>query len=954
MLATQLFLRCFLIAGYVIAQTMILQASEGNPVPGISCNCRSDDQRCRDSCFKVYNPENKGTKILGTVEVKSPPAMTIKKILQREERPFIKFVKKNIEKNTNNMTLEKDDSIPRKPVQKIFDGDDNTIVYNGSTYRICDLHSWAIRNYGTKERLGMGDDIKALYEYVLGNPRIEKICGKNSSEYPIGYQNSTDPLLISSRIPADHPEPIILEKNNLVPVFIKESFDFVPDSEGQNGGSGTPFRDSSRSVSVVTLKTTSVTTTTTTTTTKIRDQERIEPIKKTKTQTILITRTITRQWSSLHRESGDDVKTVLKTVFVENSKNRRSKMELMENQELDTVLSTNPRKSSEKTAFGEVGNSSAYIEILEKIKSLLSIQGSSPINTSSSTSVTASKPRTSVDPQTITTTVERTRTTTASRLPSVDSYVKEAGGSFYDDHTKELIRSIFDMLKGGNSTAFTKRLSSSTSRNTITKETTTTITKTSTKVKDYTIVNSAVPPVETKGPYILSISSFKKEEVPSIYIYEDYAKKMDNLYQRIVANEEQYKNLMNTILSIRKKERDEDDSFELLKKLYEVYKDDSSYEKSIASRLMSEKRLKLGPMPYTTGLDKRWKDNAYEIENASGNLGTPNRKDTIEEISSLSYNQDGMAGGSGEESGNDNEIDPILSPISDFGPLNEKNHKEHSLPSVATLFKEFSSKEKTNSRNKFMKEKTSIEKEDGIVTKPTNPKSYKYEILTLSRNGRKDIEYKTVTDTVRTTVIREFDSSMHLSAVNSVVKDHVKRLEEKLNEFSSKVAHIGNELLSLKAAETRKSFAKEDGSSLGRISSVVSKSAIYSGNNVSTKTVEPSEVFSSTTNIESSTTQKPLLESDLEEETTTFYSSSTSSAYPQTMSVGEKSKSREIDRIVEKIKEKKIPNESMLVSDDEVIGDIVQKLGPLVSDIEIVSLSTAARSREGTPLQSVV
>lgn len=951
MLGAKLSLIVFFISRYTTTQIMKLQANEGNPTREMSCNCRIDDQRCRDSCSKVYGLGNKNSKALGIAEARKPSVVTIKKILQQEERPFIRFVEKNIERNNNSQVLGNDDTTTRRPPIRIFDGDGNTIFYNGSSYKICDLYGQANRTRGTKEHFSMNDDMRILYEYVLNNPKVERICAKNSIEYPIPLDPIDNVSLpsIPSRIGIDHPEPIILERNNMIPIFIKESFEPTPEKEPS-----VIIKDSTSSVSIITLKTTSITTTTTT---KIGKQEYNEPAKKTETQTILTTRTVKRQRGSTQKGFNGIVKTVLKTVFVGSSDSNRNKT-TFEDQEPDVMPSSDIGSGPKKPPFDGMPNTLADVSILEKIRSLLNPPAQTNTRNASSVPSEAIQKSRAYSPQIITTTVERIRTTSAHKSSDVFSSIKGSNSSYYDDYTRELIRSIFDMLKGSTTTSENRRVLPNNS--TIIKETTTTVTKTTTRARDYTPTASIVSPVEIKSPYFLTVSSAKPKEGLEPSIYESYERKLDNIYQKIIANEEQYKNLIGILQSIRSKEKDEDNTLESLKKMYELYRDGTIYEKSIASHLMSERRSKSKLMPYSveSNLDGEWKDRAYGSVNGSkNNLRTQSREDVMEEVSSLAYKEDESWKDLEGKNINKSESDaPISLVLRDFEPSNEKESKYHSFPSVVSFFREPLDTEDLDLKKRLRKERAFKDLQYPTTTDFTSAKNNRDEVYSRMMGAKKDTECKTVTDTIRTTVIRDFNSSVHLSAVSSIVEERMKNLERKLSEFSDKVVQIGDRLLMLKDAQKQKSFTKESVSTPEVISPTISRSSIYNGSNISTKTmVSSTEAFSSTASVGSSIAQKSSSSLDSQERASvSYYGPSTLSVSTQTTSLGEKGKEQSIDGIVQKIKEKKISDESLLVSDDAVIDDIVEKLAPLVNDIEVSSLSTVTRTQKEMSPQSVV
>ncbi|WEL39103.1 hypothetical protein PFJ87_07g01850 [Encephalitozoon hellem] len=950
MLGIQLSVIFLFLGIYVTAQIVKLQANEGNTAKEMLCNCRIDDQRCKDSCLKAYVPGNRISRAIGTLETKKPSVVTIRKILQQEERPFIRFIEKNIERNSNAQTLRNDDITARKPSIRISDSDSNTIFYNGSSYKICDLYSQANRIRGAKEQPSINDDMKILYEYVLNNPRIEGICTKSPVEYSTPHMDAMDNTSFfssaPSRIPIDHSEPIILERNNMIPIFIKETFEPASE-EGLNASK----RDSIGSVSIITLKTTSITTTTTTA--KVEKQEHNEPVRKTETQTILTTRTVTRQKGSPRKRSDDTVKTILKTVFVGNSDSNRNSANF-EDQEPDITSSVQSRSSRKPMADG-MANTLIDIQILEKIKSLLNIPAQNSTRSASSmSSETSQSSRVSAALRTITTTVERIRTTSTCKSSSAMLPTKETNNSYYDEHTRELIRSIFDMLK--NSTTISESRRALPGNSTVIKEITTTVTKIASRTKGHTSAVSIIHPLEIKSPYLPTpLDPKSKEELePS---YESYEKKLDNIYQKIVANEERYKNLIEILMSTRRKERDEDSALESLKKIYELYRDGAIYEKSIASRLKEERRSKSRLMPYSieSSLDGRWKDRTHDVADAN-KTKTRSREDIIEEVSSLAYKGDGLWKGLEDDNTNNSESYEAMSPVlGDFESSNDREPEQHSLSPIVSFLKEPTGRKELDLERQLRKERRFKDLQHPTVASFLDTKNDMSGAHSETADGGKGTRHRTITDVVRTTVIRDFDSSMHLSAVSSIVEERVKNIERKLNEFTDKVVQIGGKLLKLRDIQDQRIVLKESTSNSESISPTISRSSIHDGSSTPAKTTANStESLFSTASINASISQRPSSSLDAQEKSSTSYSNlSTSSVYPRTMSP-EESKEQSIDKIVDKLKEKKIPDESLLVSEDTVIDDIVEKLAPLVSDIEVSSLSTVTRTQKEMSPQSVV
>ncbi|UYI27320.1 hypothetical protein J0A71_05g11830 [Encephalitozoon cuniculi] len=951
MLGAQLSLGFFLMAGYVTAQAMKLRINEGNPIREIFCDCKTGDLRCIDSCSEIRNPRNGNPKALRIAEAKKPAIITVKKIVPQEEKPFIKFVEKNIEKGTSNGILENGGGVVWRPPGKIFDRDGNTISYNGSVYKICDLYDWASRSHRTKERLVISDDLKALYEYVLNNPRIERICTKSSAEYPtlpLDLVDSTPaPPNILPRVTVDRAEPVILEKNNVIPVFIRESFDLGPEAGTGSRRDEEDRIHASSSVSIVTLKTTSVTTTTT----KIRKQDaHSEPLKRVETQTILTTRTVTRQRASIYQGANDTTKTILKTIFVGKEESGRHKIRSVEDQGSDA----GPQLSLAKNAG--IPSYLLDIQILEKIKSLLSLANHS--TPGGNADAMTQQSRTSISPQTASSSTEKSYVATTCKSSSAISSTKEVETPFRDDPTRELVRSIFDMLRSSTTASENKGPSSMSSKDIKVVKVITTVTETATRTRNYTLMNSAIPSVELRNPRILSAVSSKIKESSGASIYEDHGRKLDELYRRIAINEEQYKNLVNMILSVGGRERDEDNALLLLKKLYNLHKNGAIYEKSSMS-LLSERR----PKPrhrsriVEPDLDGSSKSRIYDlIGGGRDGLGAPGSEDSAEDLSSLAYKKDGLWRSLEDGNTNEDELDATIFPIPDDSNLpNEVGSKEYP-PSIVSRLRGPAATEKLDGKKILRKERMLKSLQNPMFTKSPESKNDR-DALPRTVNET-DAECKTVTDTIRTTAIREFDSSMHLSAVSSVVEEHVKRLEKKLDAFSDKVSQIGDRLLSLRSAQNQKSPMNESIFSSEAISPVISRSSIYNEEDTSTKVttgfIESSPL---TASVETSEVQKPPFSSlSPLRESSVSHGLSTFSAPPQTMGLGEDegNKEQNIDGVVEKIKQKKISDESLIVSDDAVIDDIVEKLAPLVNDIKVSSLNSTATSRLEMSPQSVV
>lgn len=894
--------RLCLMAGYIIAQAMRQQTrGEGPRLQVMPCNCKIDDQRCRDLCSGGNAIRSGNPHIWGAERTPKQAVVTVREATPHKNKPFIRFVEKNIERNMSNKVFGIEDGASGKLPEGVLDTGDNTVFYKGSVYRICDLHSWAAQHYRSRDYLSMANDLRILYDYVRSNPKVERICKKDSSEYLSTSADLPDSISalpsLPLRVPVGPQEPMILERNNVIPVFINGPFGTSSESVERSGSAPHP-NGSGDPVSVVTLKMTS----TTTTTTKVRKQESLErmAVKKIETQTMLTTRTVTRQRDTF-REPSDTTRTILKTIFIGGG--GQSRAPGTEGDQASDPMPPVLSKRTRRDGYEETPNSSLDIQILEKIKSLLNLASPSISKSASAVSALSMELGKAPTPQTTTLTIEKPQTTTIYRAWPTVSSVKEPTASLYDDLTRELVKSIFSMLK--NTTASeSKTLSLSSIRSTVIRRLTTTVTETTTRVRNYTLTGSAASEKLPRSIYILPTSARDAKD-STVLAHESYRKKLDELYKRISVDEEKNRGLASMIMSIERKEKSEDNTLELLKKLYELYKDGPGYASDTASHLSSEGRSSSSITP----------------RSVKPGLGDASRG----KISNLVANGRSHLGAL---VGAEKEAYPIALTVSRKSLWPEKVTSEVSV---------------TEDGPRSLAERSidigSGERESG-----------------MSEDEVKDVttEYKTVTETTATTVIKEFDSRIHLDAMSSVVEGHVRRLEKKLGGFSDKVDQIENRLRRFRSIPEREISLGEQ-----TISSTVPGSSIFRNRSDALTKANPDPSGKAFSTIHASSSTAP--EGDLQAPSPPGGKpvpqslSPTLSRPPQMIGLGEDEKKEGVDGVVERIKEKKIPSNSLLISDDVVIDEIVEKLAPLVNDITVSSLCSSATATQGDigPPQSV-
>lgn len=450
------------------------------------CNCRIYDPKCQKVCLDLSDNRMNGS-----------------------NKPFIRFVERNIGKNMNSNPYGR----------KITPGDisngtaerNDLISYNGMTYKACELHDWADRNYLSRGYLNLRADLRELYNYVRGNPKISNLCMGNGlksavslasiSSTQVSQKNLESPIdssikgsssgdsgdglrgtPLKRRNPMMYPtgtivkgpliqkdvDPVIVERISIktVPVFINEPAieeispmrmepivyeqGFPPEPEKEYIEK--VQLDVPNTASLAVWRTTSTTTTTIKVTRSVQgvQDENAEP-RKAET-TITTTVRVVRKQESRDRYNSEANKMETTTVYKTISKDQEKSMKTAnggENMSKAPTSSTEPpvlaKKSLDKIEgnHGTEGN-----EILEKVRELLFRPSLSSSGFSSASKLGTNGVSTTI------LTVEKLRTVTihesASSASVQDKPTYVDVDRAFDEATRELIRSIFELLKKSN------------------------------------------------------------------------------------------------------------------------------------------------------------------------------------------------------------------------------------------------------------------------------------------------------------------------------------------------------------------------------------------------------------------------------------------------------------------------------------------------------------------------
>ncbi|KAM0672229.1 hypothetical protein OCOL_000887 [Ordospora colligata] len=216
-------------------------------------------------------------------------------------------------------------------------------------------------------------------------------------------------------------------------------------------------------------------------------------------------------------------------------------------------------------------------------------------------------------------------------------------------------------------------------------------------------------------------------------------------------------------------------------------------------------------------------------------------------------------------------------------------------------------------------------------------------------------EHEVVTKTVISTVAKELDKDMHISVVSSVVEDQVRRLERELDGFEEKVeAVVGKKLKEFKMH--RNADRSHNDEIVSVVLPVISRSVIGTSDEDTTEKESKSKRMRTrmVTVIES----KESISKDAS--ISTVYNEIPKVAYSRIESYVKQPESvclesidaksldgKSMDDVVLDIKQKKIPNDSLLISDEIVIDEIVEKLTPFVNGINMSSISADQTQNEG-------
>ncbi|KHN69416.1 hypothetical protein CWI42_081560 [Ordospora colligata] len=984
-------------------------ATQGMVVPGtsplnrtLSCKCIEDDLKCKDACSKsgIAASDN----ALRIMQIQSPSGTVITKTIHADEKPFVKFVEKKISKNiygsgyTPNadggngsaqaMATFLTDALPTKTSENIvYKGD--IASYNGTSYRACDLYDWAAKIRANGQYMSMSDELKTLYNSITENSNLGGMCARKSSviELPKVIQNIDNKRSVPDTSTEEMPshsltnlnEPVIIERNNVIPVFIRDSDVFhniYPERYTQKDDPRMLLnQDTGVSVSTITLRTT-----TTTTTTKARLIEQAEDMasKKMKTQTIITTRTITRH-PRVSRGMRDLTTTILKTMYVDRDG-------------MDSKIETDDRAESESSAFSAAAlenktkngfKNKKYkpstqklmeFDLLEQIKSLLDSETHNA-NKKIVTTIVPDKPSIAellhhqspesalyTVPHTTTLTISKEHTTTVYKSvpePSNKGYLesmhKDRMPMEYEDAFKELLKGVSEFMKINKALPSTKE-SILNGKNVATKKLTTTVVETVTKTKnvhDSILSQSqsiALPSVAT----VLNIphaSQTKEDEEHSI-IMSKYEKKVEELMKRISMNEEREQKLIDMILTMERNKnmKNEQNEFEMIR----VHDKDTMDEEHIESSVYLPRYLK-----HMEGLNDIKKYGAKVPglhDDRANDIGMYNGISSSKDIDSVSENEDKEA--------EKDSIKSIMSVLSierlsthEFDTKRQKLPKEnehhasamknkYNLKSVYADEPEILRYGKKNGKKKIARDISKNDEDRVMIESVVDVLKGLKETLT---------EHEVVTKTVISTVAKELDKDMHISVVSSVVEDQVRRLERELDGFEEKVeAVVGKKLKEFKMH--RNADRSHNDEIVSVVLPVISRSVIGTSDEDTTEKESKSKRMRTrmVTVIES----KESISKDAS--ISTVYNEIPKVAYSRIESYVKQPESvclesidaksldgKSMDDVVLDIKQKKIPNDSLLISDEIVIDEIVEKLTPFVNGINMSSISADQTQNEG-------
>lgn len=543
-----------------LCQNTVVQKSATPQNQTSPCICRMYAPKCKDVCFQNVS-------LVEGTKKPEPPAAPVS-VAPRAEKPFINLVERNIDRN------------PREaPVMPGMEMIGDTLFYNGAPYRACDMHEWASRNYASREYLNLHRELQSLYEYVRTNLKNPAMCNAASG---------------STRDSLDIPFPQIasecrsldadLNRPRIVPIFIREPEE--PEREFTRGAATSPG-------STITVKTTS-----TTTTTKVAMAVPEQSAKRTETVTTTTVKVITRQRpaETVTVDERPRTATVLRNAQQEKMYNMEDANGMLSAIDTPPVAKRFFKRSLPEIAEGDV---------LEKIRHLLNKTG----NISTKTLIGTVSLLSAIDMRTTTLTVEKEHTTTVYRDPSPSSIrPREKESRPFVEATQELIKGIFDMMGRGGSvardasgTTYKELVPASrgfrmvdvaadiprpasvgaadlvdktvTHKSTVTSTLTLTEVVTKTKgVRTDAATSLSTRPVAIYPQTLSPVAAYSSaiDEIRSIGPGPEmrYQNEIKEINERLMTNEERERGLINMMMALDKRSRNEENILELLKRLH--------------------------------------------------------------------------------------------------------------------------------------------------------------------------------------------------------------------------------------------------------------------------------------------------------------------------------------------------------------------------------------------------
>ncbi|KAH9411059.1 hypothetical protein HK407_08g13330 [Ordospora pajunii] len=991
-------------------------AAQGVIVPGalpfnraLSCRCVEDDLKCKDACSKLNVAASDNP--LRIVQIQKPSGIAITKTAHADEKPFVKFVEKKISKSiygsgyTPNISngngsaqviadFQTDALVRKTPGSLAYKGD--IALYNGTSYRVCDLYDWATKIRANQQYMSMSDELKALYNSINENSNIEGMCAKKSAliDLPMIFQSIDSKYSGPDTSTEEQPshsltnrgEPVIIERNNVIPVFIRDSDVFhniYPERYAEKDDARMLLnQDTGVSVSTITLRTT---TTTTTTKAQLIEQAESTLSRRMATQTIITTRTITRQ-PRVSPDTGDLTTTILKTMYVDRD-GMDSKMETEDGAESESnaFAANAPEKKGTNSFRSKKDKPGAQrlmeLDLMQRIKSLLDSVEASNAKKSIATTTVSVRPLITEDllnqsqeatsytaPHTTTLTISKEHTTTVYKRisePSTRGYLEPVSRDLmpmvYEDAFKELLKGISEFMKANKALPSTKE-NVLDAKSVTTKSLTTTVVETVTKTKDVlaTVLSKsqsmALPSLATvvSIPYASQIREDKEHSM----IMSKYDQKVDELMKRIAVNEERESKLIDMIIAMEKSKDagNEEDAFKMMREMHgrEIMHDEHEVPDGYLPRFPK----------HINSLNDTKKHGARVSDLYDSKADDASMHDEISGSKDVDNDND---------NDNDNEykdaenrsIESIMSVLSveklpahefDAEKLNRTKGSVHHGSAIKNRHDVKSASVDVPEMLRYKKNKNKAVRD---IAESDKDRAMLESVADVLRELKETLtEHEVVTKTIISTIAKGLDSNMHLSVVSSVVEDQVRRLERELDGLEEKVeAVVGKKLQEFKILHRNADHKYKD-KTVSVILPVVSRSVIgKSGTDTNEAENELKEMKTRMiTVIESNeSTNKDVSIITVHEETPKLAYTRIESyvRQPESMCL-ESMDGKSMDDVVLDIKEKKIPNNSLLISDEVVIDEIVEKLTPFVSEMQMPSISVDQTQNESESVVSSI